>query len=202
MNKPTSQQLVNAFKSKKYRLKDKPYEINIIGIRNSESQSNSFDDFVGVLFKDVLGNWMSKLYKATTDPGVYYRENPINVEGTIIMVATQHLDCYKIGKHTGYKAVEQIAPMLYIRDNDKNGLLDFLKKLVTSKTVKQLSKTNIHRANPNRESIQVDKWSAGCQVIASPSEFAVFMADLDSSITFYKHENLFDYTLFESNDFK
>jgi hypothetical protein len=202
MNKPTSQQIVNAFLSKGYLLKSKPYEMNIIGIRNSDSQSNSFDDFVGILFKDQLGNWMSHLYRATTDPGIYYRQNPINVEGTIIMVATQHLNCYKIGRHTNYKAVEQIAPMLYIRDNDKNGILDFFKKLLTSKTVKQLSKTNIHRANPNKESIQVDKWSAGCQVIASPTEFQVFLTHLESSINFYNHPNLFDYTLFESKDLK
>jgi hypothetical protein len=31
---------------------------------------------------------------------------------------------------------------------------------------------NIHRASTKRTSTQVDRWSAGCQVIADPADFA------------------------------
>jgi hypothetical protein len=33
----------------------------------------------------------------------------------------------------------------------------------------------IHRANPTRASTVVDKWSAGCVVLASPDDFAELM---------------------------
>jgi hypothetical protein len=35
MNKFTAQQIINAFKSKGYDLKESPYQMNIFGIRNS-----------------------------------------------------------------------------------------------------------------------------------------------------------------------
>ena len=43
---------------------------------------------------------------------------------------------------------------------------------------------NIHRANPSAISSIIDKWSAGCQVLNNPTEFASMLkACKDSKLT-------------------
>lgn len=200
MRQFTVDQLLIAFKSKGYELKDKPYEMNIFGVRNEDAESNKFDDVVGLLYRDERGMWRLKQYKATTDPGVYYRTSPMNVNGTAIMIPMQHKKCYKIGTHKGYKAIQQIAPMSYVRDNNKNKVLDFLYKVAGFKKVNEIAATNIHHASPTGESTNVDNWSAGCQVIANIIDFNEFINIIQISVTNYKHTDLFDYTLFELKD--
>jgi hypothetical protein len=48
------------------------------------------------------------------------------------------------------------------------------------------------------KSTQIDKWSAGCQVIAANSDFKLFMEVVNKSAKLYG--NSFTYTLVESND--
>ena len=57
---------------------------------------------------------------------------------------------------------------------------------------------NIHKSNPNKESYNVDKWSAGCQVFKKADDFDSFM-DLCEAASF-EWSNSFTYTLIESND--
>ena len=56
---------------------------------------------------------------------------------------------------------------------------------------------NIHKAG--RASTQVDKWSAGCQVISRSEDFATFM-DLTEEAA-ERHGNSFTYTLLLETDF-
>lgn len=190
--------VINMYYKKGYPLKEGIMEMNIFGIRNSDADSNTFDDVVGVVYKDIDKTWKIKQYTATTDPGEYYRENPLNSDGTAIIIPAYHKDCYKIGVHKGYEAMEQIGPMLYVRDNNKNKTLDFLYKVTGFKVFKQIGKTNIHHAGS--DSKLVDKWSAGCQVFAKLKEFLEFMKIIKSSLAYGK-PNLFSYALFEIQDF-
>ena len=48
------------------------------------------------------------------------------------------------------------------------------------------------------KSVQIDKWSAGCQVIAENNDFKLFMELVNKSATLYG--NSFTYTLIESSD--
>ena len=57
---------------------------------------------------------------------------------------------------------------------------------------------NIHRANKWGTSVQIDKWSAGCQVIASNEDFLEFMTLVEKAKA--KWGNSFTYTLIESRD--
>ena len=59
---------------------------------------------------------------------------------------------------------------------------------------------NIHRATAREggKSTQVDKWSAGCQVIAANDDFKTFMAIVHKSAALYGRS--FTYTLIESKD--
>lgn len=89
--------------------------------------------------------------------------------------------------------------MTYVRDADRDNVLDFELMNDPKKIITGIFKTNIHRANEDYESIQVDKWSAGCQVIADPIDFAMLMNLCDKASMLYG--NKFSYTLLENKDF-
>ena len=60
------------------------YNLNIIGIRADDRKSNTFNDLICLLYK-TDGRWVLRKYAATTDPGLYYRQNPLNPRGTAIL---------------------------------------------------------------------------------------------------------------------
>lgn len=198
MKSLTVEKLIEIYNKKGYPVNTKNMQLNIFGIRNSDTLANTFDDTVGVFFKDLNGRWVIKAFDATTDPGLYYRENPMNSDGTAIIVPGFHKACYKLGVHKGLPALEQIAPMKYVRDANKNKVLDFLYKVPGFKYFIQNGKTNIHRAGKNSKI--VDKWSAGCQVLANEADMEDLLLDVRRSIA-YGHSNIFDYALFQIEDF-
>jgi hypothetical protein len=188
--------IVDLFTSKNYSFQN----INLIGVRNESKTSNSFDDFFIVMYKRPSdGLWTWKVMKCTTDPGVYYRNKPMVAAGTAIMIEGQYKDTYKIGRHKDYEALEQIGNMVYIRDNDKDSELDFQLSKDRKNLVVGNYKTNIHRANPNQASTVVDKWSAGCQVIADPDDFS-YLLSVCKLFRDVNQKNSFDYTLINISD--
>lgn len=183
---------------------DKPYNLNIIGIRNSSNVPNTFNDTIIVIYKDSNKQERLVSFKCTTDPGLFWLQTPTNVDGTLILVPGQYKSCYQLGFHGRtskhpYKALEQIGNMTYVRDADRDNVLDFELMNDPKKIITGIFKTNIHRANEDYESIQVDKWSAGCQVIADPIDFAMLMNLCDKASMLYG--NKFSYTLLENKDF-
>ena len=66
--------------------RDKPYNLNIIGVRRVEDAiPNKFDDTIVVIYRErVEGPWDGFTADITTDPGLYWLMHPINVEGTAI----------------------------------------------------------------------------------------------------------------------
>lgn len=195
MYKPSIQQIKTAFAKKGYSLRTGEYELNIIGIRNDSAMPNSFDDTVCVLFKDEYGDETLLYFPATTDPGMYWLQNPMNVNGTAIMVEGQYKGVYMIGTHKGYKALQQIGKINFVRDNDRDKELDF----DAPKKIYAVIYANIHRATEKENSVSVDKWSAGCQVIQKGwSEFI----ELCEKSRLIREENLFDYTLINLRDIK
>ena len=196
MSEITLQKINDALKRKGYRLFDsdtQPYNLNIVGIRSNTTVPNRFDDHISVIWK-YQGNWNFVLYEATTDPGLYWLNYPMSPHGTAILKEGQYRGSHKIGKHKNYRALEQAGNVTVIRDYDKDGIIDY------SSGVQEtgLFSINIHRAKLNGRSIQVDKWSAGCQVFASSAEFDQFMRMCDESSRYWG--NSFTYTLLHSND--
>jgi hypothetical protein len=55
--------IINALKDKGYVIYDKPYQLNIVGVRNEQSQPNKFDDQLYVFYKDENWNWVLKEVK-------------------------------------------------------------------------------------------------------------------------------------------
>jgi len=195
MEKPGIEKIKAVLAQKGYPLKRGNYELNIIGIRNDSSKPNSFDDLLCVLFKDEYGDDVLLSFSCTTDPGAYWLKNPMNVKGCAIMKEGHYVDVYKIGRHRGYKALEQVGKIRFVRDNDKDDELDF--NGMTE--IFEVIKANILHAAMPENSTKVDKWSAGCQVINKGWEEFINLCVKSQSITKQKY---FSYTLLNRNDFK
>lgn len=148
------------------------YNLNIIGVRTSDMTPNVFNDWLYVVYKDDTDQWVELRYQITTDPGLYYLNNPMNVRGTAILKAGQYRGSHTLGQHRGqYDALVQRKPVTIYRDMNKDNVFDMYPDTESS----GVYGINIHRANAKRESTQVDRWSAGCQVFCNPDEFAMFM---------------------------
>ena len=162
--------LIATLRNKGYVLYDKPYQLNIVGVRKDSTEPNKFDDLIYVFYKNDKGDWEGKYFTATTDPGTYYLKNPLSNLGTAILKQGQYIDSYAIGKHKGqYDALVQVKPVTVIRDYDRNAILDFN----NGREEKGLFGINIHKAG--RDSKDVNTWSAGCQVFQKSDDFNTFM---------------------------
>ncbi len=191
----TIEQLKDVFENKGYDFleENKPNSINIIGIRSNATIANSFDDWLCLIYKNEEGNREIKEFPITTDPGVYWLKNPINVNGTAVLVPGHYKDVYTIGLHQGkYEALKQHGKLKVWRDNNKDLTID-----QNGKTYEGVFGINIHRSNAETESVIVEKWSAGCQVFKRVKDFNFFMKICKKSQLKY-----FTYTLLEEKDFE
>ena len=121
--------------------------------------------------------------------------NPLNTYGTAILVPNQYRGCWQIGLHRGkYKALCQNKPVTVYRDNNKDNKYD----LDPSNTTTGMFGINIHRSNETWTRTTVDKYSAGCQVFNSPTDFNAFMRLCEKQKSLYG--NNFTYTLINEED--
>jgi hypothetical protein len=167
--------------------------VNFGSLRNLPGRPNRFDDWVFCMWKRN-GRWKIHLFEATTDPGTYWLRNPSRKAGTAILVPGQYKDVYKIDLHGGkYEALCQRNGSVRVwRDGDKDAEADYQQG---EEGVAGWYGINIHRASSTRMSTQVDKWSAGCQVMADPADFAQFMALVHKQADIYGET--FTWTLLE-----
>lgn len=198
MNCYTLSQIKKAVVSKNYKWFTKGYyNLNIVGVRNSSTNkvTNKFDDCITVSFKTKKYGWHFYCFEATTDPGQHWMASLLNPKGTAILVPGQYKGSHSIGYHQGkYKALKQVKPLPVYRDSNKDMIYDYDPK------TKQIGLfgINIHRASKWSISNLIDRWSAGCQVIASPYDYSDFMVTVEKSAKIWG--NSFTYTLVESND--
>ena len=170
------------------------YNVNVIGVRNTNGRPNKFDDMLLVVYRDAHKRWSVDSYQITTDPGLYWLKKPMNVDGAAILCPGQYRGVYRISKHRGrYDALCQRAGDVTVwRDDnrDSNHDMDDSTKDTGSFGI------NIHKGG--RDSSAVNKWSAGCQVFKNDGDFKVFMS------TMYEAKkrlgNSFTYTLIETAD--
>lgn len=169
--------------------------LNIIGIRTNDNRSNRFNDRICVVYRDEDG-WITRTFAATTDPGVYWREHPMRgTIGTAIMKPGQYRGSHKLGIHRGYQALVQTGGRVsYWRDANRDSVLD----MIPGETPEAIGfiGLNIHRAS-SREggSETVDRWSAGCQAIADPDDWNLFISLCKTSADLYGPR--FTYTLID-----
>lgn len=212
----TNQNLRSVLTTKNYRYFDRGlFNLNIIGVRSVASISDHFDDTLYVSYRDEYGKEQIKSYCITTDPGKKYLRNPLTgTEGALVMVPGQYLHAYKLGIHgrsrpeaKQYKALEQITDIAYVRDCNKDDIIDV--SLYKGKDKDKHifwgnQKSNIHRGNSGwlkrlKGEHLVDAFSAGCQVFQWADEFNEFIK-LCETASLYQGK-IFSYTLLEEVDF-
>ena len=167
------------------------YNLNIIGVRRAGNKvTNQFDDYIVVEYIDMYGIKTREVFAATTDPGLSSITNPISSKGCAILVPGQYRSSWMIGYHKGkYEALVQCKPLKVYRDNDKDNVYD-----LNPKTIEEgIYGINLHHAGT--DSISVDKWSAGCQVIARLRDFQQLM-----KTCMKQNGNTFTYTLLREED--
>ncbi len=175
-----------------YKVYTRPYEMNIVGVRNKGIIPNRFDDEIHVFFKTSPLKWEYHIYKATTDPGTFWLENPMEPQGTAILMQGQYADAYAIGLHRGeYEALVQVKPVTVLRDYQRTAYIDFFNGVRDT----GLFGIDIHRAKAQGSTLYVDRYSAGCQVFQNAEDFYAFMQMC------YRHSflygNSFTYTLID-----
>lgn len=188
--------IIKVCEAKGYKFFDSgEFNLNIIGVRSSVKTPNGFDDTIHFIFKDKKGILVISSFPATTDPGLDYLKNPINPNGTAILVPGQYPGMWQIGFHQNkYEALVQAKPVKVYRDNDKDAEFDLDPKSIDS----GLFGINMHHAYDKAIVAEVGKWSAGCQVIQYIEDFnyAMFLCRKGAA----NWGNNFTYTLLEEKD--
>lgn len=174
----------------------KPYDLNLIGVRSDDHTPDVFNDCLAVLWEDKFG-WNLIAHEATTDPGLYYLNNPINSSGTFIMAPGFHKGLWKLGTHKGYEAFQQVGVATGWRDADRDKEMD----MMPGKTV-QVSNAgvNMHRAKDEGESQVVGQWSAGCQVRKRDDDHEIVIELAKRAINYWN--NSFSYMLFTESQLR
>lgn len=181
------------FESKGYAFFTKgDYNLNIIGVRRDtlNKVTNKFDDFLVVIYKNGHGE-QKLIYNITTDPGKNTMLRPISSKGTAILVPGQYRGVYKLDKHNGkYKALcQRLGVVKVYRDNNKDLIYDLKPETTESGSFG----INIHRSHATVTAVDINGYSAGCQVFANPKDFASFIRLCETSSKLYG--NKFTYTL-------
>ena len=196
--------LLGLMRSKKYVIYKRPFELNIIGMRNKDTNPISFDDFLYVIYKDDNNKWTGLKFAITTDPSTKYLERGgigsyQGQSASAILPSGQYIDTWKIGSHKGkYTALTQAKPLCVYRDYDRNALLSFnIEDLDCG-----LFGINIHKAksggadNGQGDTLEIGDYSAGCQVFQNFYCFEAFMDLIKKQQSIYGNK-YFTYTLFD-----
>lgn len=185
--------VIEALKEKRYLIFEDPFELNIVGIRSADMTPNIFNDKLIAFWKteDPTEEFQFRIWDITTDPGLYWLQHPTNLEGTAILFPGQYKS-YALDLHRGkYLALcQRLDKVKVYRDANKNNRYD------AEDTEWGMFGINIHKAGI--DSVQVNKWSAGCQVFQREEDFNQFIELCQTHRAI--HKNQFTYTLITEVD--
>lgn len=189
-------QIAQYMKAWGYVVYTEPQKLNIVGLRSANTTANTFDDTILVFWYDETKNLNFRAYKASTDPGTYWLNNPMEALGAAILKGGQYVDAWQLIDTVRFgfttKEFMQVKPVTIIRDYNRDAILDFMNGRETT----GLYGINIHTGTtPHNNSITVDKWSAGCQVLPIWAEWQEFLQLAGKHKELYG--NLFSYTLLD-----
>ena len=197
----TPENIKTYFAAQEYKFFDTPdrkLNLNIIGVRRDNQGTNTFDDFLLVMYREEE-LMISNRYQITTDPGKHWLQNPINPKGTAVLAPGQYRGTWQLGKHQGkYEALVQRKPVKVYRDNNKDDIIDY--NNITTLVDEGYFGINIHRSNPYDQSYLINKWSAGCQVFKKIEDYNKFIQMCKDSSKIYG--NSFTYTLIDEKDLR
>ena len=191
--KYSKDKIKSVIEKKVYKWFEGDYNLNIVGVRNSDTGTkvtNAFDDKITVSYQ-VNGEWVYKEWMNTTDPGTKGVKEYHNAAGVARLVPGQYLNSHGLGMHQGkYEALKQFGKVKVFRDDNRDMNYD------ETKIQEGIFGINIHKAGAN--STYVENWSEGCQVFKRAADFEEFMVIARKAASVGNSK--FTYTLIESKD--
>jgi len=171
---------------------NKPYNVNLIGVRCKNRIANTFDDHFHIAYRDRELRMRHYIFPCTTDAGTEHLSVPLRSKGTAIVVPTQYRGLWGLGLHAGkYRALVQVEPIEVYRDNNRDNVLN----LDPSTIEKGMFGINLHRASSWNNVEEVGRYSAGCQVIQDHKDFELVMKVCE--VAALEYSNSFTYTLID-----
>lgn len=169
------------------------FDCTLGGIRDADPYSNTFNDYLFLLYH-VNGELKGVIVEGTVDAGLTQRLDPTHPDGVAIIAHSfQYMGAYQLQDpeknhghwgHKGRKAFRQIRPLLYWRDNNKDGKADF-----SGEPISGLFQTNGHTMGTLGG--EVNNWSEGCWGAVEDNMKQLFMiaelqikADLGDKFSF------------------
>ncbi len=173
----------------------KPFNLNIVGIRESNPTTNLFNDTISIFWK-YEKRWNFVDFQATTLPGLKYLETPMNPKGCAILVPNQYQGVWELGLHNGkYEAlVQRKGEVEVYRDENEDQSYD----MASNSRESGYFGINIHKASEGERNT-VDGYSAGCQVFQNSDEYDIFIDLCKKGEKFWG--NSFSYTLLNEKNF-
>lgn len=175
------------------------YNINTVGFRANNPKAGKFDDVLCHFYK-VGGIWQYKAYKATTDPGLTYLQNPLNAKGCAILVPGFYDRAYQLGLHKGKPALRQAGTLKVYRDNNRDAILDMDPRSIEAGNDMFC---NIHYSTGEGQLDVIGPWSAGCQVLSAGVNTSIYQRFLKPYVEAVKlYGNHFSYALLTESDYQ
>ena len=165
MERPTIRRIHEVMINNGMKVFETSYSVTLGWIRTGDNLSNKFNDWIFASLFTPDNGILSTVFEGTTDAGLFYRLNPINIDGTaIIQHGHQMRGVYQYQNpdlnedhlgHKGQEAFRQVGNMLYWRDADRDKYLEF-----DGEEFEDNFATNGH--DMGEVGNNVNKWSAGC----------------------------------------
>lgn len=167
------QEMEGLYHEKGYPFFQKPFDLNVFGIRADNLIAGMFDDTIGVVWRDDHGELWVFQCPGTTDPGAYYLGSPMNPNGTAILVPGYYRRMWRPGMHRDkYMALKQYNKCRVYRDNNRDNRLD-----MNVQTVEEgVFGINLHRAKNVGKTLRVGAYSAGCQVVQNAHDLEYILS--------------------------
>lgn len=189
----TYDKLKKAVEDKGFKFFTGDLNINLIGVRSSDTLTNDFDDILYIAIEIGGEKCVYVFNQFTTDPGHYYlKKKFLNPKGCAILKPGQYRGMFGFGKHRGkYDALVQKGKCTVYRDRNKDNTID-----------KKTEQTGIFGINMHHayDSEEINKYSAGCQV--HQDDFKLDRVLELCKMSAEKYGASFTYTLLEKKDFK
>lgn len=143
-------------------MREQPFML--VGVRSKDNLPNVFDDRMYLVSNSNFAS-----FNCTTEPGNNWLKTLMNPKGAAVLKPGSYK--FKFGTHhNDYECLVQAEEVVVYRDND-------LDSIAEEQGIEDRGwfGIHIHRANATGTSKLVDKWSAGCQVIADYRDFNFLM---------------------------
>jgi len=182
---------------------DKPYDLNIVGIR-SEFVLDKFNCKFLIFYVNEEKHLQYHLFPGTTYPGKYWLLNPMTSGGTAIITEGQHRSVWNLGMHYNILALVQNfqtntrqKPISWVRV--PKGKTNITREMILKGKVENgYVGLNLHPVMDG-DNLLVGQDSAGCQV-TTYREDQKFIVQLACKQVAEKNGDLFTYTLLHEQD--